>query len=220
MNTPPSILVIDDEPNNFDVIQTLLNNEDYIFHYASSGQRALDRVDRFQPDLILLDLMMPDLDGIEVCRRIKALPRWQSVPIVMVTALTDKTALEKCLSTGAEDFINKPVNRLELLARVALMLRIKRQHDSLQVAREKLELAAQTRGEFLAMISHEIIAPINGVLGVARLLANTELTPAQHEYVETVRVNSISLLTAVNDILNENAAHSPHHDRDRQDRAQ
>jgi two-component system, sensor histidine kinase and response regulator len=202
MNTPPSILVIDDEPNNFDVIQTLLNNEDYIFHYASSGQRALDRVDRLQPDLILLDVMMPDLDGIEVCHRIKALPRWQSVPVVMVTALTDKTALEKCLSTGAEDFINKPVNRLELLVRVALMLRIKRQHDSLEVAREKLELAAQAQSDFFAMMSHEIIAPINSVLGVTQLLANTELTPAQHGYIQTVRVNSERLLTVATNILN------------------
>ena len=81
MTNPPSILVIDDEPNNFDVIQALLSHENYVFHYASSGQRAIDRLDRFQPDAILLDVMMPDLDGIEVCRQIKTLPEWRSIPI-------------------------------------------------------------------------------------------------------------------------------------------
>jgi two-component system, sensor histidine kinase and response regulator len=201
MTNPPSILVVDDEPNNFDVIQVLLNKEDYIFHYASSGQRALDRVERFQPDVILLDVMMPDLDGIEVCRRIKALPRWQSVPIVMVTALTDKKELERCLSTGAEDFIAKPVNRLELLARVASMLRIKRQYDGLQIAQQKLDLAAQAQGELLAMITNEMTAPINRVLEVTQLLATTKLCPIQHEHVETARANSEKLLTAVNNIL-------------------
>ncbi|WP_309743002.1 MULTISPECIES: response regulator [unclassified Chamaesiphon] len=201
MTTPASILVIDDDPNNFDVIQVLLNKEDYIFHYASSGQRALDRVDRFQPDVILLDVMMPDLDGIEVCRRIKALPRWQSVPIVMVTALTDKKELERCLSTGAEDLIAKPVNRLELIARVALMLRIKRQYDGLQIAQQKLELAAQAQDELLAMITDEMTAPITDVLEIARLLATTELTPIQHEHLQTVRVNGEKLLTAITNIL-------------------
>jgi two-component system, sensor histidine kinase and response regulator len=201
MTTPPSILVIDDEPNNFDVIQTLLNREDYIFHYASSGQRALDRVDRFQPDVILLDVMMPDLDGIEVCRRIKALPRWGAVPIVMVTALTDKKELERCLSTGAEDFITKPVSRLELMARVALMLRIKQQHDSLQLAYQKLELAAQAQEDLFARIGYDTIAPINILLEITQLLATTELTPSQSEHVETVRVNGEKLLTAVNNIL-------------------
>ena len=201
MTTPPSILVIDDEPNNFDVIQTLLSSEGYIFHYASGGQRALDRVDRFQPDVILLDVMMPNLDGIEVCRRIKALPKWQWVPIVMVTALTDRTELERCLSTGAEDFITKPVNRLELVARVASMLRIKRCYDNLQLAQEKLELAAKAQGDFLATMSHEIITPSNGVLAIIQLLAATELTSEQHGYVSTVRANSEMLLAVVNNIL-------------------
>jgi CheY-like chemotaxis protein len=143
MTNPPSILVIDDEPNNFDVIQALLSHENYIFHYASSGQRAIDRLDRFQPDAILLDVMMPDLDGIEVCRQIRNLPEWQSIPILMVTALTDKAQLEKCLLAGAEDFISKPVNRLELIARVTLILRLKKQFDLLKLAQEKLELATK-----------------------------------------------------------------------------
>lgn len=211
MTTPPSILVIDDEPNNFDVIQALLGDRGYIFHYASSGQRALERLalgdsnrlvggaarqeHRFQPDLILLDVMMPDLDGIEVCRRIKASPTLQSVPIIMVTALADKADLEKCMSTGADDFIAKPVHRIELLARVSSRLRVKQQYDSLQIANQKLE----AKGHLIAMIGDRIRNAINNVLGATQLLAATELTPEQDEYVRTARINGEILLTLASD---------------------
>jgi two-component system, sensor histidine kinase and response regulator len=124
MNDRHSILVIDDEPDNFDVIQMLLSGEPYLFHYASSGQRALDRVDIFQPDMILLDVMMPQLDGIEVCRRIKTSSQWQMIPVVMVSALTEISNIERCLNAGADDFIAKPVKRSELMTKVAALLKI------------------------------------------------------------------------------------------------
>jgi two-component system, sensor histidine kinase and response regulator len=127
-----SILVIDDEPDNFDVIEALLPNESYRLHYASSGENAIAALDKFDPDVILLDVMMPGLDGIEVCKRIKLMSQWQAVPIVMVTALSGKEDLARCLAAGADDFICKPVNGLELRARVNSMLRIKKQHDRIQ----------------------------------------------------------------------------------------
>ena len=110
----PSILVVDDEPNNFDVIDSLLSQQDYILHYAPSGQEAIAALDLCQPDVILLDIMMPNMDGMEVCKRIKAMPRWEAVPIVIVTALTSKADLAKCFAAGADDFISKPVNYFEL----------------------------------------------------------------------------------------------------------
>ena len=86
MKDNSSILIIDDEPNNFDVIEALLDSENYDLNYASSGYKALERLEIFQPDVILLDVMMPELNGIEVCKRIKANPLWKSIPIIMVTA--------------------------------------------------------------------------------------------------------------------------------------
>lgn len=85
-----SVLVVDDEPDNFDVIESLLSDRPYQLHYVSNGIDALESLDLFQPDVILLDVMMPGLDGIEVCARIKAMPNWHTVPIVIVTALTEK----------------------------------------------------------------------------------------------------------------------------------
>ena len=126
-----SILVIDDEERIFDVIEGLLMREGYRLSYASSGQDALERIDALQPDVILLDVMMPQMDGIETCQQIKANPNWQHIPIIIVTALTAKEDLARSLNAGADDFISKPINSLELRARVRSMLRIKIQYDAL-----------------------------------------------------------------------------------------
>jgi two-component system, sensor histidine kinase and response regulator len=127
-----SILVVDDEPDNFETIEAMLDGKNYNLHYVSCGREALDALDVLKPNLILLDAMMPEMDGIEVCQRIKAIPQWQSVPIVMVTALSGKADLSRCLSMGADDFICKPIEPLELRARVQSMLRIEQQHDRIQ----------------------------------------------------------------------------------------
>ncbi|MCY7383688.1 MAG: EAL domain-containing protein [Microcoleus sp. CAN_BIN18] len=140
-----SILVVDDEPDNFDVIETLLSAQDYQLDYAASGASAIASLDTFEPDLILLDVMMPGMDGIEVCQRIKAMPQWESVPIIVVTALTTKKDLAQCLTAGADDFISKPVNSLELTARVRSMLRIRQQYQQLATFNARLEATVQQR---------------------------------------------------------------------------
>jgi two-component system, sensor histidine kinase and response regulator len=127
-----SILVVDDQPDNFDVIEALLPSESYRLHYANCGEDAINLLDKFDPDIILLDVMMPGLNGFEVCKRIKLISQWQGVPIIMVTALAGKEDLARCLAAGADDFITKPVNGLELTARVNSMLRIKKQYDRIQ----------------------------------------------------------------------------------------
>lgn len=184
--TLPSLLVIDDEPNNFDVIEALLSpggdepasQRSYSLHYADNGPSAIAALDTLQPDLILLDVMMPEMDGIEVCRQIKAMPRWQAVPIIMVTALTAKADLARCLEAGADDFISKPVNLLELRARIQSMLRIKQQYDQLQsfaqLQRDTINLLGwnlkELRGDMAAELSQEFNAPLTSILGSIGIL--------------------------------------------------
>ncbi len=127
-----SILIVDDQPENFEVVEALLEILGYTLYYASSGSMAIDFLNKFDLDLILLDVMMPEIDGIEVCKQIKANPQWQAIPIIMVTSLSRKEDLARCLNAGADDFLNKPVNGLELRARVHSMLRIKKQHDRIE----------------------------------------------------------------------------------------
>ncbi len=143
--TIPSILIVDDEPDNFDVIEALLSEQDYTLHYAPSGAHAIAALETIQPDLILMDVMMPGADGMQVCRQIKTLPEWKAIPIVMVTALSTKEDLAKCLAAGADDFISKPVNGLELRARVRSMLRIRQQHQELAHFNANLEATVQQR---------------------------------------------------------------------------
>ncbi|MEG3898061.1 MULTISPECIES: hybrid sensor histidine kinase/response regulator [unclassified Microcoleus] len=174
----PSVLVIDDEPDNFDVIETLLNDGDYQLHYAASGQEAIASLNLFQPDVILLDVMMPGIDGIEVCQRIKAMSQWEPVPIIMVTALTTKQDLARCLEAGADDFITKPVNGLELRARVNSMLRIKQQYDRIKTLSNLQENTINLLqnnlddlcGNLMSTLPHEINTPLNGIFGVIGLL--------------------------------------------------
>mgnify|MGYP002777759915 CR=1 FL=1 len=140
-----SILVIDDDPDNFDVIDTFLGQQGYHLHYASNGRTAIDDLDKFKPDLILLDVMMPEMTGIEVCQWIKAMPEWQAVPIIMVTALATKKNLAECFAAGADDFICKPLDRLELIARVRSMLRIHRQYEQIATFNLQLEAMVEQR---------------------------------------------------------------------------
>lgn len=153
---PPSILVIDDEPRNFDVIESLLSIQNYDLHYASTGKEALESLALMSIDLILLDVMMPEMDGIEVCYQIKAKPQWQSIPIIMVTASTAKEDLAQCLNVGADDFISKPVHSLELRARVHSMLRIKKQFDEIQMALKRQAILEAEKIEILENRNFEL----------------------------------------------------------------
>ena len=149
---PISILIVDDEPDNFDVIETLLYDQDYQLHYAASGPEAIASLGMIEPDLILLDVMMPEMDGVEVCQQIKAMEQWKAVPIIMVTAFVSKQALAKCLHMGADDFISKPVNSIELNARISSMLRIYRQYQELKTFNTQLEILVQERTNQLQMM--------------------------------------------------------------------
>jgi class 3 adenylate cyclase/CheY-like chemotaxis protein len=128
---PSRILVVDDTPQNVRLLEAILIPRGYSVVTASSGQQALDRVAEQVPDIVLLDIMMPGMDGHEVCRRLRAGPTTALLPVVMVTASGDQNKV-KALESGADDFIPKPVNQTELLARVKSLLRIKGYHDTIQ----------------------------------------------------------------------------------------
>ncbi|AFZ43782.1 signal transduction histidine kinase [Halothece sp. PCC 7418] len=137
-----SILVVDDEPNNFDVVEAALMSKNYQLHYASNAHQTWQQLKSIPIDVILLDVMMPDQDGISLCQELKAHPQWQTISILMITALTAKEDLARSLDVGADDFLSKPFHHLELQARVNSLIRIKKQQDQL---RELLE----SRGEEL-----------------------------------------------------------------------
>jgi len=126
-----NILVVDDDPRNIRLIESMLKTEGYATASASSGAAALERAAESPPDLVLLDVMMPEMDGYEVARRLKAGSATAHIPLVMVTALDDRESRLQGLAAGAEDFVTKPVDRAELVVRVRNLLRLKEFHDFL-----------------------------------------------------------------------------------------
>ncbi len=193
----PCILVVDDETANFDVIEALLNEEDYELQYASSGQEAFESLEVIPIDLILLDVMMPEMDGIEVCSKIKANLKWQTIPIVIVTALTAKEELARCLNAGATDFLSKPVNGLELRARVKSMLRIKQQYDEIQkfseLQRDTINILERNlqelSGNIASSVPHEFNTPLNGILGGLEFLIEDHKNMDAEEVYEFLQLS-------------------------------
>ena len=128
----PLILVVDDNQQNLELIQAYLDDFECETLAAHDGIEALETIAQRPPDLVLLDVMMPKMSGFEVCRRLKSNPETQTIPIIMVTALNEFGDIERGIDSGTDDFVSKPVNRLELLTRVRTMLKLKHLSDTLQ----------------------------------------------------------------------------------------
>ena len=138
MNQNFKILVVDDTPQNVKLLADLLVAKGYRVDTAASGPEALEKIKSAPPDLVLLDIMMPGMDGYEVCRKIRENSQTEILPVVMVTALDPSQERIKGLDAGADDFLGKPVNQPELLARVKSLLRIKELYDTVQTQKEQL----------------------------------------------------------------------------------
>jgi class 3 adenylate cyclase len=139
MTKAGTILVVDDIPQNIRLLEAVLAPKGYDLLTASSGEEALEILTQSQPDLILLDIVMPGIDGFEVCRRVRADPATAFLPVVMITASGDKEKIQ-AIEVGADDFVTKPFDQAELLARVRSLLRIKAYHDTIEC--QAAELAA------------------------------------------------------------------------------
>lgn len=128
----PTILVVDDDQQNLELVQAYLEDIDCRTVAARDGIEALDLVAAAKPDLILLDVMMPKMSGFEVCRRLKDDPDTSTIPVIMVTALNEFGDIERGIDSGTDDFVSKPINKLELLTRIRTMLKLKHLTDRLQ----------------------------------------------------------------------------------------
>jgi signal transduction histidine kinase len=215
---PARILIVDDERRNSELLRVMLAPEGYLLQTAGSGEMALTMVEQEAPDLILLDVMMPGMDGYQVVGKIKANPATNNIPVIMLTALDDRNARMLGLSAGAEDFLTKPVDRAELCVRVRNLLRLKTYGDKLRAAHAALAIALEEAGEarrmaehannaktqFLRAMSHELRTPLNAISGYTEILEmgiRGVVNPAQVKDLGRIKRASAYLLRLINDVL-------------------
>ena len=180
------ILIVDDEIKNIRLFKAMLMSESYLTLEALSGEQALEMVSVVNPDLILLDVMMPGINGFDVCRKLKRAEETKIIPIVMVTALSEKAHRLEALEAGADDFLSKPVDRSELVVRAKSLLRIKTYHDELRARNseiaeqnEKLRELQKIKEGLTHMIIHDLNNPLSSIIGALDLILLKESALSQ-----------------------------------------
>jgi signal transduction histidine kinase len=212
------ILAIDDAPANLIALGTLLQ-EEYHLRFATSGKMGLSMALAAPPDVILLDIMMPVVDGFETFKRIKAEPQLKDIPVIFITAMTDPGSEVACLCMGAADYITKPIHveiarrRIHnLIERENLRKEVEqhRQHledlvleriMDLSVAKEAAETAHRVKNNFLARMSHELRTPLNTIIGMTEIAMLHSTSPLQNEQLNKVLTASDQLLNLIKRLI-------------------
>ena len=175
----PILLMVDDHPKNLQVLGAILRKFNYNIAVARSGQQAIDFVNTVIPDLILLDIMMPQMDGFEVCERLKQNEKTADIPIIFVTALDSHQDKLRGFSSGGVDYITKPFHQEEVVARVKAQLTIQKQRKELSQTNIRLKEANVTRDRLFQIIAHDLLGPVANVAEVLKLLNFESLSPTE-----------------------------------------
>ncbi len=198
------ILIVDDVPINVRLLSSILEIEGYQVSSATNGPDALAAMPEAAPDVVLLDVMMPGMDGFEVCRRLKADSATAHVPVVMVTALQETSDRVRALEAGADDFLTKPVDDVEVLARVKSLVRVKRGRDELEKAYHDLQRAESMRDSIAEMLVHDLRTPLTAMLAAVDLLQKgygDSLDEIQKELVGMCATSCRRMVAQVGELL-------------------
>jgi signal transduction histidine kinase len=184
----PTILIVDDEERNIKLLSAMLRAQNYHLLSARSGEEALRLASSISADLFLLDVMMPGIDGFQVCQKLKQDEKTKMVPILMITALIEKQNRVRAMEAGADDFLNKPVDQTELIVRVKSLLRIKSYHDDLlksyrEIAEknEKLQELEKMKDGLTHMIIHDLRNPLTAISTYLQLILLDKVNLSEHQ---------------------------------------
>lgn len=192
MNKTPRILLIDDDPDNLALLEAILEPEGYSTSRAASGAEGVRMISTAAPDLVLLDVMMPGMDGFAVCRALREKQSSRFIPVIMVTALAEVEDRILGLEAGADDFISKPYNDDLLLAKIRSLLKIKQMRDNLE----------ELRQDFHGMIVHDLRAPVHSIMGLVSLLEeNLQSDPDSARLLDMIRVSAAKIDRLITEFL-------------------
>ncbi len=202
ISSRPKILVVDDQEVNLELMEAHLVPEGYDVCLAEDGPMALQKLEEDKPDLILLDVMMPGMDGHEVCRRLRNIPGNEATPVVMITALEDEVENRvQSIEAGADDFIEKPVVKRELLARVQSLLQKHRLYQSLNKQNERLQEASQMSHQLRHLILHDMSTPISELDMAVHLALRREKDRQQAQLLKWMSLSTDRLNRLTGDLL-------------------
>ncbi len=185
-----TVLVVDDDAGNRELLERRLRRYGCRVLLAEDGLRALQIVRDEPPDLVLLDIIMPELDGFAVLERLKADPDAKHIPVVVISADQDLDSVTRCIRLGAEDYLSKPFNPVLLKARVGACLEKKRLRDQEQAHYAAVQAATTAKNEFISMVAHELKVPMTSIRGYTDILLSGMAGPVnvtQQEYLQTIR---------------------------------
>ena len=204
MEIQAKILVVDDELKNRKLLGDLLEAQGHQVTVAEDGQQALDEIAKDPPDVVLLDIMMPKMDGFEVCRRLKADPKTAAIPILLVTALRERDDRLKGIEAGANDFISKPVDTQEVILRARNAAYAKQLYDTVEENLERLKELEILRDNLTHMVVHDMRSPLMGISGYLDLLklkVGDSLGDKETEYVGRARASASVLVEMISSML-------------------
>jgi two-component system sensor histidine kinase/response regulator len=195
LNPIPTVLVVDDNPKNVQIIALLLREQKYKIIIAVNGNSAIDLVERARPDLILMDVMMPGMDGFEACQIIKTKSENENIPVIFLTALSEKINIVKGFEVGGVDYITKPFNKEELISRIKTHLELKFARDEMQKMTNHLVELNAIKDKMFSVIGHDLRSPLGSIkMTLDFLKGDTK----QRYKIEDFR-NSINLLAQTTD---------------------
>ena len=201
----PLVLVIDDDATQRVLVQETLRQAGFDTEEAENGTDGIARTAELRPDLVILDVVMPDLDGFTVCRGLRGNPKTQHIPILMITGLEDEKSIARAFEAGATNFLTKPINWALLPHHIRYILRSSAVEDELRAAKRAAEAHSRSRTEILANMSHELRTPLNSIIGFAELTAKQSLGPVNItgyvDFANDIKEAGHHLLGMINDIL-------------------
>lgn len=167
----PRVLIVDDEAVNLELVEALIATEGYQILQATDGQMAVKMVQEGRPDIVIMDIVMPRMNGIEACRKIKTNPLSYAIPVIIVTALNSQEDRIKAIQAGADDFVSKPFDRFELTARLKSLLRLKAIHDRLETSLTSLKEMQHVREELMVRAAKDVQSPLQVIADCLKAVA-------------------------------------------------